>query len=330
MDFTIHTYTKLLDALLKAGYSFQTFTEFLEKPAEKVILLRHDVDAKKLNSWHFARMQYERGIKGTYYFRMVPQSYDPEVIRKIAEMGHEIGYHYEDMDFASKVRRAEGRGRRAESIERRAKGGGQRAKGGELRAEGEGQRAKDTGHLEDLAIKIFEKHLMELRALYPVKTICMHGSPRSPYDNKAVWKKYDYRDYGIIGEPYFDIDFNAVFYLTDTGRRWDGEKVSVRDKVDIGLQVAGSGLQVQKPTNNPQRETRNLHPAPRNAQHSFHSTLEIIRAAEQNTLPDQIMFTFHPQRWTNRPVEWLWELFFQNLKNQVKAVLIRRREKGKY
>ena len=59
----------------------------------------------------------------------------------------------------------------------------------------------------------------------------MHGSPRSPWDSKDLWKKYNYRDYGIIGEPYFDIDFSKVLYLTDTGRHWDGEKVSVRDKV---------------------------------------------------------------------------------------------------
>jgi|ERR1035437_5345325 hypothetical protein len=55
----------------------------------------------------------------------------------------------------------------------------------------------------------------------------MHGSPLSKYDSKDLWKKYNYRDYKIIGEPYFDVDFNKVFYLTDTGRRWDGEKVSV-------------------------------------------------------------------------------------------------------
>jgi hypothetical protein len=46
-----------------------------------------------------------------------------------------------------------------------------------------------------------------------------------------LWKRYDYRELGIIGEPYLDVDFDEVFYLTDTGRRWDGEAVSVRDKV---------------------------------------------------------------------------------------------------
>ena len=71
-----------------------------------------------------------------------------------------------------------------------------------------------------------------------VKTICMHGSPLSKWDNRDLWKKYDYRDFGIIAEPYFDVDFDEVFYLTDTGRRWDGDKVSVRDKVK-GTDVRG-------------------------------------------------------------------------------------------
>lgn len=137
-------------------------------------------------------------------------------------------------------------------------------------------------------IKDFEKNLEALRKLAPVSTICMHGSPASPYDSKDLWKKYSYKDFGIIGEPYFDVDFSKVFYLTDTGRRWDGHKVSVRDRVDSGFDL------------------------------SFHSTAEIIEAAKKNELPDQIMFTFHPQRWTNNPLEWTEELLLQNLKNVVK------------
>jgi len=78
--------------------------------------------------------------------------------------------------------------------------------------------------------EIFEKNLSELRKLYPVKTICMHGSPLSKYDNKLLWKYYDYKKLGILAEPYFDIDFNQLFYLTDTGRCWDGHRFNVRDK----------------------------------------------------------------------------------------------------
>jgi hypothetical protein len=183
-------------------------------------------------------------VKGVYYFRTVPQSFDERIIRHIADLGHEIGYHYECLTTCK-------------------------------------------GNLA-LAIQDFEKNLTALRRLAPVSTICMHGSPLSKYDSKDLWKTYSYRDFGIIGEPYFDIDFNKVAYLTDTGRRWDGEKVSVRDKVSTTFT------------------------------HSFKTTDDIINAAKEQALPDQIMFTFHPQRWNDNPYFWTKELFTQNVKNTIK------------
>ena len=150
----------------------------------------------------------------------------------------------------------------------------------------------------DKAWDDFRYNLDRLRKLVEVKTICMHGSPRSKYDNKDIWKKYDYRSLGIIGEPYYDVDFNTVFYLTDTGRRWDGWKVSVRDKVPQQKKWVKQGL-------------------------VFHSTRDIIDAAKEGRLPDQIMFTFHPQRWHSRVVPWLKELVLQNVKNVVKRFLVR-------
>jgi len=81
------------------------------------------------------------------------------------------------------------------------------------------------------AFRDFKENLEKLRKLYPVKTICVHGSPLSKWDNRDLWKRYDYRDFGIIAEPYFDIEFSDVLYLTDTGRRWDGNAFNIRDKV---------------------------------------------------------------------------------------------------
>ena len=154
-----------------------------------------------------------------------------------------------------------------------------------------------------------------------MKTICMHGSPLSKYDNKKIWKKYDYRDYGIIAEPYFDMDFDEVFYITDTGRRWDGDSVSVRDKVSSQLskrlspgmnrmnRMIPAGLDGRK-----KKEFKDL---------SFHSTWDIIKAAERGLLPNRIMMNVHPQRWTDNPVEWTKELVWQNFKNIIKKWIIR-------
>ena len=157
-------------------------------------------------------------------------------------------------------------------------------------------------HYEDLAltkgdtakaIAAFEQNLAYFRTFYPVTTICMHGSPLSKFDNRQVWQSYNYKQYGIIGEPYFDIDFNKILYLTDTGRRWDGDKVSVRDKVQG-----------------------------QNHQLSFHSTFDIIRHISQ--LPNNIMITTHPQRWHANSLRWYSEFLLQNSKNIVKRFIINR------
>ena len=249
MDFTLKIYTQLLKALQQQGFFFQTFEEFLQEQKPKSIVLRHDVDRLPENSLQTARIENELGIKGSYYFRAVPESWDERIIKEISGLRHEIGYHYENLTTCK-------------------------------------------GNFEK-AIKDFELNLSKLRKLVPVKTICMHGSPFSKWDSKDLWQKYNYTDYGIIGEPYFDVNFNEVFYLTDTGRRWNGNKVSVRDKV----------------VNNEQFTMNN-----------FRNTQNIIQAANTGNLPSQIMFTIHPQRWTNNHVLWAKELVMQNIKNVVKRL----------
>ena len=99
-DFTLHTLRLLLSTFHDHNFTFQTFSRFLKDPAPRSIILRHDVDARKVNSLHTARIEHELGIAGTYNFRMVPGSFDEGIIRQIASMGHEIGYHYEDLTVA--------------------------------------------------------------------------------------------------------------------------------------------------------------------------------------------------------------------------------------
>ena len=130
----------------------------------------------------------------------------------------------------------------------------------------------------------------------------MHGSPRSLWDNKEIWYKYDYRKLGIIGEPYFDIDFNEVFYLTDTGRRWDGFKYSVRDRVPQQQKWIEQGL-------------------------VFRTTNDIIKAVNENRFPSKAMITIHPQRWSDNYIEWTKELVTQRAKNIIKWGLLRLRER---
>ncbi|OFX99295.1 MAG: hypothetical protein A2X06_07470 [Bacteroidetes bacterium GWC2_40_22] len=101
MDFTLKTYKLLLHALRNQGFSFLIFEESLSGQQTRSIVLRHDVDLLPLNSLEFARIQAEAGISGSYYFRLVPESYNENIIKEIASLGHEVGYHYEDVSLAA-------------------------------------------------------------------------------------------------------------------------------------------------------------------------------------------------------------------------------------
>ena len=258
MDFTLEKYAQLLECLRINGYCFLTFAEYCERKEELTdccfVILRHDVDLKAENALAIARIEHKLRINASYYFRVIKQSTKPEIIKAIVEMGHEIGYHYEDMSIC------------------------------------EGETEKAINH--------FKKQLAYFQQFYPIKTICMHGSPCSRFDGRDLWKSFDYHDFGIIGEPYFDIDFSKVFYLTDTGRRWDGFNVSIRDKVPVYQdEWIRQGL-------------------------VFHSTDDILAALTEGCFPRQFMMTTHPQRWTDNKVDWLMEMFSQMAKNFVKRILV--------
>ena len=268
MDFTITIYKTLINSLQHHGFEFDTFREYassISQPQKstannKLIILRHDVDDKPQNSLRFARIQASSGIVGTYYFRIVPKSYNQKIAKEIVELGHEVGYHYESMDTCK-------------------------------------------GNV-DKAYDDFCKNLEKFNKLTEIKTISMHGSPMSPYDNRAIWEKYDYQKLGIIAEPYFDIDFNKLYYLTETGRRWDGHLYNLRDKATMENPVTNSKFLKLR----------------------YHSTQNIIDALDAGTFPKQAMLNFHPQRWSDKLLPWIKEFVWQNVKNQGKHILIKIRK----
>ena len=152
---------------------------------------------------------------------------------------------------------------------------------------------KTNGNFER-AIRIFEDELKEFRKICDVNTICMHGNPLSPWDNCDIWKKYDFKDFGIIGEPYLSIDYTRVLYLTDTGRRWNS-RFSVKD-------VVGA---------NSQRKEK------------IKSTDDVIRLIKERDV-EQMCILAHPERWSDGFGAWLKELVWQNVKNAGKVILVKR------
>jgi len=252
MDFTLKKYKELVSTLISTGYTFQTFEEFVKNPNSKVVVLRHDVDRRAINATWLGEIEKSLNIKGSYYFRIVPESNNKDVINKIVSLGHEVGYHYEDLGMTK-------------------------------------------GNYEK-AYSNYRKNLKYFRTFYPVSTICMHGSPENRIDNREIWKKYNYKENGIVAEPYFDVDYNKVFYITDTGRAWNKKSVIIRDKVTTNINI---------PIN------------------SIDHMMDLIKNGK---LPDQLIISTHPHRWFDVGFLWFNELVMQNIKNMVKAILVRYRK----
>ena len=118
MDFKLTGYKELVTALINQKRSFLRFSELIHSYAQQngksSVTLRHDVDRLPGNALQMAQLEADLGIRGTYYFRIVPESFDPQIIEQIAELGHEVGYHYEDVDLVVKGQTANGRGQRSE------------------------------------------------------------------------------------------------------------------------------------------------------------------------------------------------------------------------
>jgi len=300
MDFTLKTFKRLLTTIDRQNYVSQTFRDFIKHPAEKCVVMRHDVDRLPGNALTMAIIEREFGINSTYFFRKVKRVFDPMIIKKIVEMGHEIGYHYENLVNV---------GGSEEKKDRR-----QKEKQRSEKERSEEIQSQNPKALLESAIQDFEKNLKELRKIVPITTTCSHGSPLSRYDNKDLWKVYDYHDYGIIADLFFDVDYSKVLYLTDTGRRWDGERFNIRDRVnkETGERTQDSEVRRQE------KETFSINKQINDLTGSFHSTYDIIEALENDLLPDQIMINTHPQRWTDNAIPWVKELVFQNVKNVIK------------
>jgi hypothetical protein len=99
-DFTLIRYEELLKAFKAGGYSFITYKESLAYNTGKFVILRHDIDKKPANALKTASIEQMLGIKGSYYFRAGRKEEEVPYINKISNLGHEIGYHYEDFSSA--------------------------------------------------------------------------------------------------------------------------------------------------------------------------------------------------------------------------------------
>lgn len=256
LDFTLKKYEELCEAIFKSPYIPLTFEQFFSNSTipKKCILIRHDVDRDIQKSLTMAQIEHRFNIVSTYYCRKTERVFKPEYFKKIANLGHEIGYHYETLD---------------------------KAKGDEVEA-----------------IKVFEQELTSFREFIEIKTACMHGNPLSPWVNSNIWNTYDFKEFGIIGEPYLSLDYKNIVYLTDTGRTWASKNIRVKDVIK---------------DEDYQRNKLLIG--------NISTTDDIINLIKEERFP-QICLLAHPNRWHDHIIDWIGESVLQNIKNIGKAGIV--------
>ena len=253
LDFTFYKYHEMCEAIIASDYIPITIKDYLMKSTnsgDKYVLLRHDVDKMPENALEMALIENKLGIQSTYYFRSTKNVFRPDIIKQIYSLGHEIGYHYEDLV---------------------------KAKGNTVQA-----------------IEIFQKELAIFRKICDIKTICMHGNSLSKWDNRDLWKSYNFQDFGIIGEAYISIDFKKVLYLSDSGGSWNNSKIRIKDTIDQ------NSLRLPVEINN----TDNI--------------IDIFR--NNNTFNEQIYLLAHPDRWNNSMDKWIFEFITKKFRNAAKIM----------
>ncbi|MGP9820439.1 hypothetical protein ACTZWW_10520 [Salinarimonas sp. NSM] len=97
-EFRVSGWARFLETARAAGYALLPGRALADGwPERPAILLRHDVDRRAGRALAMARREAALGVSASYYVRRARGGFDVEAIRAIAALGHEIGYHYEDL-----------------------------------------------------------------------------------------------------------------------------------------------------------------------------------------------------------------------------------------
>jgi len=142
------------------------------------------------------------------------------------------------------------------------------------------------------AIELFKEELDRFRAITDITTICMHGTPFSPYDNLSLWNDYSFKEMDIIGEGYLSIDLKKILYFSDTSRSWNNQKYKVKDVVSL-----------IDPCQEKIKTTDDL--------------IKLIITSEKK----QLYILTHPARWKENISDSLKDIAYQNVKNIAKGFL---------
>jgi hypothetical protein len=101
-DFTLRSYRQLIEALSCRWQIIRLSEAFAEPLRPNCLILRHDIDISPTLALPMAEIEDAVGIRSTYFVALhlsynVHQPKNANAIRTMAEMGHEIGFHYDGL-----------------------------------------------------------------------------------------------------------------------------------------------------------------------------------------------------------------------------------------
>jgi hypothetical protein len=149
--------------------------------------------------------------------------------------------------------------------------------------------SKSNGNIEK-ALDLFKCELNVLKKICDVKTISMHGSPLSKYNDQRILEHIDLKAYNLLGDAIKSIIDTEIFYFTDTGRNWNKE-YNIRDK----------------------------HHFKDNNEH-IKNTSHIIKNIKKSRY-NKIYFNIHPERWARNDINLISSIIRDNLINLGKSFI---------
>ena len=99
-SFTYEHYKQTLLRAVKEGYAVIRALDLLEEePNDKVLVLTHDIDLSVQKALRMAKIEYDLGLRSTFFVRVsglynVFDVENKEALRQMVEWGHEIGLHF--------------------------------------------------------------------------------------------------------------------------------------------------------------------------------------------------------------------------------------------
>lgn len=103
IPFSYKGFENLVNALRDVNYTFVDYHTFENYP--RCVIMRHDIDNSIEKAVKLAELEERLGVKSTYYTLVTSDFYNPvsknnqDGLRRILELGHEIGLHFDEMAY---------------------------------------------------------------------------------------------------------------------------------------------------------------------------------------------------------------------------------------